>query len=187
MNLLSTLPEAQLPQNSEPHKIHRSKFTESEDQYLLALVNRFGTKSWSTISSIMRSRTSRQCRDRWNHYLSPTTNKDDWSTEEDEVIIEQLKKVGKQWTYIASLLPGRTSIAVRNRSCKLARRRDTDSYVRNLLKDEYKKKSERICFVPEPSDSKPSQKVLLPSCNDLLAMINGSPVSNVASPLVISC
>lgn len=159
-------------------KIHRYKFSEQEDLNLQSLVDRFGTKNWGLISQMMNGRTPRQCRDRWNHYLAPTTNStNEWSDDEDRIIINELKKVGKQWTFIASLLPGRTSIAVRNRSCKLSRKRDCDPYVKELLKDEYKSKSDKTMAKKEvqnanaqiPSTSSDNeQKIVFPSCTELL-------------------
>ena len=157
------------------NKIKRRKFTEDEDQLLSSLVQQYGTKDWNVISQFMNGRNSRQCRDRWNHYLSPDiSRKREWTTQEDEIIISQLKLVKHQWTYIASLLPGRTSVDVRNRSCKLSRMFDCDPFVKDLLKDVYKKKSYK--FNDEDSGQSDSnsdtiqtkQKVVLPSCQELI-------------------
>lgn len=156
-------------------RIRRYKFSDAEDQRLSQLVSIYGTRSWGTIASMMQGRSSRQCRDRWNHYLSPSANNEEWTDDEDLVIINQLKLVGKQWTYISSLLAGRTSIAVRNRACKLSRRKDADPMVKNLLKDEYKKKSQRDDnsdqpYSPVKTPEENKKQFQLPSCNDLLKM-----------------
>ena len=163
-------------------KIHRVKFSIQEDKILVSLVNRFGTKNWNAISQMMKGRSPRQCRDRWNHYLTPTANTDnEWAEEEDQIIIRELKRIGKQWTFIASLLPGRTSIAVRNRSCKLSRQKCCDPVVKELLKDEYKKKTNEIRKeTPHTSTSSCSYqsspnsneaRVVFPSCQELMEKI----------------
>lgn len=148
------------------NKIRRYKFTENEDNLLKDLVEKFGTIDWNTISSIMKGRTARQCRDRWNHYLAPSTNTKDWSEEEDNRLIQQLKQVGKQWTYLASLFPGRTSISVRNRSCKLSRRINADPTIKFLLKDEYKKK--KLINNNKSTILIENKKLILPPCEILL-------------------
>lgn len=122
------------------YRIKRIKFQESEDQKLIHLVHQYGVKCWSFISSQMPGRTPRQCRDRWNHYLAPQTNTTKWTLEEDQVIIKMVKKIGKQWSKIASLFPGRTGIAVRNRCCKLSRQKNADPSLKILLKSDSKKK-----------------------------------------------
>ena len=180
--------------NNETSKIHRYKFTPQEDTLLVSLVTSFGTKNWNAISQMMNGRSPRQCRDRWNHYLTPTTNTDSsWSAEEDEIIIKELKRIGKQWTYIASLLPGRTSIAVRNRSCKLSRQKNCDPVVKHLLKDEYKRKKNvsehsdnayQSPMSPPPTSSPPCDpvpKIMFPSCEELIKKIkpNAEPMNGL--------
>lgn len=176
------------PKQSDESKIRRYKFTEAEDMALLNLVHRFGTRAWPTIASFLNGRNARQCRDRWNHYLAPSNTNDEWTAEEDDIIIRNLKQVGKQWTYIASLLPGRTSVGVRNRSCKLSRRPDADPVIKSLLQDEYKKKksphnvSAHPTPVPDAGDNE-QQKIVLPPCLDLLQMVPG--VSSFINPIEV--
>ena len=160
-------------------KIRRSRFSASEDRKLQTLVKRYGTADWTIISENIPHRSPRQCRDRWNHYISPQANTSEWLEYEDEIIIDGLKKYGKHWTYIASLLPGRSSVAVRNRSCKISRRADADPFVKELLKDEYKNKKNRVQPIEQSSNNESEQqqqiqmeeqqpKVKLPSCIELI-------------------
>ena len=163
-----------------PDKIHRSRFTPKEDKKLKSLVKKYGTNDWSSIAQNLPQRTARQCRDRWNHYINPQTNTSEWHESEDEIIINSLKKYGKQWTLIASFLPGRTSVAVRNRSCKLSRQYDADPYVKHLLKDEYKKKKATTTKTPENEENTNQEqnypkRPLLPSCLELLEKIGEQP------------
>ncbi|OHT06480.1 hypothetical protein TRFO_25508 [Tritrichomonas foetus] len=126
---------------SEEFKIKRIKFSHKEDQHLVSLVAKFGTKNWIYISTQMPGRTPRQCRDRWNHYLAPQTNTTQWTSYEDQIIIEKVKEIGKQWAKIATFVPGRTGIAVRNRCCKLSRQKNADPFLKRILYEENKNKA----------------------------------------------
>lgn len=157
-------------------KIHRYRFTDEEDKRLKALVRKLGPGCWNEIAAHMHHRTPRQCRDRWNHYISPHADNSEWKESEDALIIQQLKTYGKQWTKIARHLPGRTAVAVRNRSCKLARRSGTDREIKELLKNEYIRKADRcneetvFDCIPEPKQI--SEKPLLPPCYELMEIMN---------------
>lgn len=102
-------------------KTHRAKFTEVEDNLLRVFIAQHGTSNWQIIASKMQNRTPRQCRDRWKHYLAPTTNTRDWTEDEDSILIANYLTVGPHWGQLAMLFPGRTSVGVRNRCCKLLR------------------------------------------------------------------
>ena len=93
----------------------RSQFTEEEDCRLLQLVSLYGTKKWKVVSAEMPGRNPRQCRDRYNKYLSPDISPAPWSKEEDEVILSKYQLFGNQWCKIAEYLPGRTNINIYNR------------------------------------------------------------------------
>lgn len=111
----------------------RIKFSSSEDRLLISLVQSYGTKSWVLVSKMMNNRTPRQCRDRWNHYLSPTTNNTLWSPEEDTLLIEKIKIFGNQWSRISKFFPGRTGVSIRNRCCKLSRQPSSDPFLKKIL------------------------------------------------------
>jgi hypothetical protein len=114
-------------------RIRRCKFTEAEDQQLGVLVAQFGDTNWNEIAPHMPGRTVRQCRDRWNHYLAPDTNVTDWTPDEDMRLIERIRVVGRQWSKLTPLFPGRTGISIRNHCCKLARQKDSDPILRSVL------------------------------------------------------
>lgn len=50
--------------------IRRMRFRPDEDIILTHLVCRYGLDSWRRVAAAMPGRNYRQCRDRWNHYLS---------------------------------------------------------------------------------------------------------------------
>jgi hypothetical protein len=91
------------------------KFTLDEDAHLRNLVNRLGSKNWDNIALHMPNRTARQCRDRYKNYLVDPSSPDPWLPEEDEMIVQAIKRNGPKWVEIAKLLRGRTAIHVKNR------------------------------------------------------------------------
>lgn len=60
-------------------------------------------------------KTSKQCRERygiqminrWLHYLNPSMRNEEFSKEEEDLILTTQKTEGKKWVNIAQRLPGR--------------------------------------------------------------------------------
>ena len=80
----------------------RSGFTPQEDCLLIDLVAQFGNDSWTTIASYMEKRNARQCKDRYNSYLSPTINKGPFTEEEDDLLRKKYNEIGPKWVKILS-------------------------------------------------------------------------------------
>ena len=107
---------------------HKSKWTPEEDRKLLDAVAQIGTDSWIRVSQRVPGRNSKQCRERWMGQLSPDIVKTSWSPEEDEILIKQHSLIGNKWTLIATMLPGRSAINVKNRWSRLKRHRSINSF-----------------------------------------------------------
>jgi len=99
--------------------VHWSK---AEDEALRKLVAEHGSKKWTLISSILKTKHSKQCRRRWKNGLSEQMKSCEWTPEEDRILTAMHKKVGNRWTEIAKNLTGRTDNAVKNRYFALAKR-----------------------------------------------------------------
>jgi hypothetical protein len=98
-------------------------FTAQDDQELRMLVGSTAVPDWFEITRRMsRPFTVRQCRERWNNYLQPTVRLDSWSVEEDLELMRAFLRLGRKWTELARIFPGRTTVAVRNRVFLLLRR-----------------------------------------------------------------
>jgi hypothetical protein len=96
-------------------KKYRALFNQCEDEQLALLVEEFGAKSWDSIADRMPGRTSRQCRDRWTFYLSPSVNLTLWRPDEDELLFRNVKELGCKWTLLCAFFQDRTPINIKNR------------------------------------------------------------------------
>jgi hypothetical protein len=93
----------------------RKVFSQYEDNQLAALVAQFGTSSWVNVAKYMRTRTARQCRDRWNHYISPAINLNPWTTTEDKLLFAKYHEIGGRWSVLCHFFSNRTLNNVKNR------------------------------------------------------------------------
>ncbi|EAX94729.1 Myb-like DNA-binding domain containing protein [Trichomonas vaginalis G3] len=137
---------------------HKFKFSPEEDETLKKLVQTHGTNKWSLISKLLKCRTARQCRDRWNHYLSNNSEQIPWTENEDAKLLRLHNEIGPKWTIIATYFEGRNSVTIRNRCCRLIRRMNS------------KKNKKHIEASNSSSDESPmpptmNARIILPSCS----------------------
>ena len=92
----------------------KGTWKKEEDEKLLSLFNKYG-KNWASISREMPWRTGKQIRDRYLNVLDSRLNKEKFTSEEDNKIIELYEKFGNSWSTIAKYLIGRTGDMVKNR------------------------------------------------------------------------
>lgn len=141
-------------------KRRKFKFNDEEDNNLRELVSQYGTDNWNIIASMLNGRTPRQCRDRWNHYLSQEENKKPWTEAEDFKLINYYQDIGSKWATIATYFPDRTAVDIRNRCCRLLRKRNSPKEITKP-------------HVTVPVTKK--TKTTLPSCQSLPFPVNIRP------------
>lgn len=99
----------------------RGAWTDSEDDTLRELVQRYAEGSWSEVASRLPGRSAKQCRERWKFNLCPTINKADWTPEEDALLVRLQRSSGNRWALIARSFNGRTENAIKTRFRSLQR------------------------------------------------------------------
>ena len=97
--------------------LKKGPFTPEEYQKIFAWVAKHGAKDWGKCAELLfnNTRSAKQIREKWKYGSNPNLKKGPWTAAEDQIIIQQFNKVGPKWTYIATLLPGRSSRAVKTR------------------------------------------------------------------------
>lgn len=80
----------------------------------MLLVQSQGPNNWVRISQQMRSRSPKQCRERYHQNLKPSLNHDPINPEEGVMIDRMVKEMGKRWAEIARRLGHRSDNAVKN-------------------------------------------------------------------------
>ncbi|XP_055905848.1 myb protein [Eupeodes corollae] len=91
------------------------RWSRSDDVILKQLVSQYGEK-WEIITPMFKDRTDQQIQQRWAKVLNPDLIKGPWTREEDDKVIELVRRYGpKKWTLIARYLNGRIGKQCRER------------------------------------------------------------------------
>ncbi|GCE98869.1 pre-mRNA-splicing factor cef1 [Zygosaccharomyces mellis] len=79
-----------------------------EDQIVKAAIQKYGTHQWSKIASLLQHKSARQCQIRWDEYLNPRLNFNDFTKQEDARLLNLARRLPNQWRTIADAM-GRTA------------------------------------------------------------------------------
>jgi hypothetical protein len=91
----------------------RQCFTKEEDEAIREFQKTKGNKKWTKL--VLPSKTAKQIRERWKHVLNPAVFKKPWTPEEDIILLEKVREVGKKWKRLEQFFPGRTDVILKNR------------------------------------------------------------------------
>lgn len=128
------------PSNYKREQYFRKCFTPDEDARLLLLINKY-RYNWKKISNDMKNRSVRQCKERFHHYLSPNIKHDNWTQEEDILLLKTVDSFGKRWKIFELIFKGRTEISIRNRYNVLIRKINKNSKIEKILNEPRKESS----------------------------------------------
>lgn len=151
----------------------RQKFTAEEDARLIELVRIHGNKAWKKIASIMKTRTTRQCRERYINYLSPSVTNGPWSAEEDQLLIEKVQEMGPKWSKIVKFFTSRSDVNIKNRYALFVSKGKAPALQK--IPREKKEKTDK----PAPIQEKVPQVVPNnPSVTSIFHSVSSSPASS---------
>jgi hypothetical protein len=93
----------------------KGSWTRQEDEIIITYVRTYGCKSWTKLSKMLPGRIGKQCRERWINHLNPDLSRDQWTPEEDELLMELHAEFGNSWSKIAARMPRRADNMIKNR------------------------------------------------------------------------
>ncbi|CCH59192.1 hypothetical protein TBLA_0B03510 [Henningerozyma blattae CBS 6284] len=90
-----------------PVYVKGGSWSTTEDQILIASIQKYGTHKWNKIASLIPHKTGRQCRERWDQYLNPNVKQQierPFSKDEETRLIELARIRPGQWLAIGDTL-----------------------------------------------------------------------------------
>ncbi|XP_073049274.1 transcription factor MYB63 [Primulina eburnea] len=96
-------------------KVKKGPWSPAEDLRLVNFVQKNGHSNWRALpKQAGLLRCGKSCRLRWINYLSPDVKRGNFTSEEEQTIINLHNTIGNKWSKIASCLPGRTDNEIKN-------------------------------------------------------------------------
>jgi hypothetical protein len=111
---LLQLPHSEKLINLNTKKV-KARFSPEQDTIIKKLAEIQPPLSWNQIANYIPGKNGKQCRERYNHFLSPHISHNPWTNEEDFLLSQCYCIYGSNWAKIAMLFPGRTNQDVKNR------------------------------------------------------------------------
>jgi len=96
----------------------RGKWSPNEDAELMDALVEFAEDDevdWRHVASKVKGRSAKQCKERFQLKLDPALKRDEWTVEEDALLLVGFEQCNGRWTAIAKSLPGRREDAVKIR------------------------------------------------------------------------
>ena len=108
----------------QPAYCSKNRFSPEEDRIILNHA-KFGEDiDWINISKLLKNKTPRQCKDRWNNYINPNLSIEEWKPEDDDLLLEKYIEYGPRWKAFSLLFKNRSINNIRNRCMKLLKNQE---------------------------------------------------------------
>ncbi len=111
----SPVPSPSLKPKTTKKACKNRKFTKEEDDRLRDLVKLYGEGCWTRVAENMPGRNRKQVRERYVNFVKKERSSNEFSPEEDALILSFVQTKGRKWIVISDMLPGRTPIMIKNR------------------------------------------------------------------------
>lgn len=95
---------------------------------MITLVKKIG-KNWKILSEMIGSKTGKQIRERFINKLDPKIKVEEWSQEEDRLVLKYYTEFGSRWSEISKRLTGRPENKIKNRFYSYIRKNYEVRYV----------------------------------------------------------
>lgn len=116
----------------------KTNWSSEEDAMLKEIIRENGACNWAEIASKIKTRTGKQCRERWHNHLRDGVNKSEWEIHEYWILALCVRAFGKKWSSISKYLPGRTDNTIKNQwNCKM-----------KILKGDFEEKIKKLIENP---------------------------------------
>lgn len=131
-------------QKNEDYNIpSRVRFSAEEDAKLIELQQE--KLDWHEISTRFENRSPRQCRERFQNYLSPELNKSNWTRDEDELLIKKESEMGKKWKKMMPYFQNRSNVNIKNRFTTLQNRKNAkEKFLQQSIDEQNRAKVKNI-------------------------------------------
>ncbi|KAF9763020.1 Cell division cycle 5-like protein [Nosema granulosis] len=136
----------------------------NEDEILKMGVMKYGLNKWNKVCSLFINRTPLECKERWNNYLHPEINKEDWTQEEITRLLNIAEDLKPQWKLIGSVLgrPDQECYEKYNslvyKTIKVSKHAELEEAEGNLEEEIYKSAVKRISTNKSRKNSKKLRK-----------------------------